>query len=151
MSYTEIEGDISDVYNTANKQAPARVLTRLKTTHKAHPSPFGHWSASLKKKKKTPSINLKNPYMVGEKAQKERNPIIVWYVLHAISFQFSINFLGYLFSLNLKRVYIIFLLNCFLNLSNFIDFCFWYFCLFNVELHSFLTLFILFFLSFQFV
>jgi hypothetical protein len=52
MSYTEIEGDISDVYNTANKQAPARVLTRLKTTHKAHPSPFGHWSASLKKKKK---------------------------------------------------------------------------------------------------
>jgi hypothetical protein len=51
------------------------VLTRLKTTHKAHPSPFGHWSASLEKKKKTPSINLKNPYMVGEKAQKERNPI----------------------------------------------------------------------------
>jgi hypothetical protein len=68
-----MSGDISDVYNTANKQAPARVLTRLKRTPKAHPSPFGHWSASLKKKKKkTPSINLKNPYMVGESTKRKK-------------------------------------------------------------------------------
>jgi len=73
-----MSGDISDVYNTANKQAPARVLTRLKRTPKAHPSPFGHWSASLKKKKKD-SIDQPEKSLHGWREHKKKETqFIVW-------------------------------------------------------------------------